>query len=75
MRGLRTYEDVVVRVGREMCVVEEERRDASLAKLHERLPDTWDRETTTTQPPDAPKLTNCWSPMHSKSLVSINVLV
>jgi hypothetical protein len=43
MSGLGTYEGVVLWVSPELCVVEEERRAHVLAKLHGRLPESWDK--------------------------------
>jgi hypothetical protein len=46
-----------------------------LAKLHERLPETWNRFTATTQPRNAPETTRCWSPMRINSFLAIFILV
>lgn len=69
MRGLGTYKGVVLWVSTVCAWWRKRGGRIMLAKLHERLPETWNRLTATTQPCNAPKLANCWSHLHSESFL------
>lgn len=74
MRGLGTYEGAVLWVSTVCAWWRKRGGRIMLAKLHERLPETWNRLTATTHLRNAPKLPECWSHVLSESFLHMFAL-